>query len=291
MTDNITKKINYAFFGTPDVASKTLEILASNGYVPSIIITSPGKPAGRGMHMTQTPVSIWAEKNNITCLKPEKVNEDFIKEFKELGIELSIVVAYGKILPESLIQMPKLGTLNIHYSLLPKYRGASPLESALLHGDEITGISIQQMAYKLDSGPILASKETLISISETKEELREKLITMGAETLVEILPKIINKEIVPIIQDESLTTHCAKIKKEDAEININGDAKQNYNEYRAFSGWPNTYFFVEKQGKKIRVKITKAKYENNSFIIERVVPEGKKEIDYKEFVRNLNTLT
>jgi methionyl-tRNA formyltransferase len=278
---------NFVFFGTPNVASETLEILKENGYLPSLIITSTDKPAGRGLHLTPTPVSIWAQKNNIECLKPEKITPEFIsqlsqpKDFpmashRKVLWQLFIVVAYGKILPEELINLPELGTINIHYSLLPKYRGASPLEACLLNGDEKTGVSIQQMAFKLDSGPILAEKEIPISLEETKDGLREKLIRLGAETLAEVLPKIINKEITPKIQDGAEATFCKKIKKEDGLLDLNGDAKENYNKYRAFAGWPGTYFFKDKK----RIKITKAKYENDSFIIERVIPEGKKEIDF-----------
>jgi methionyl-tRNA formyltransferase len=279
-------KLNFAFFGTPIVASQTLDILATNGYVPSIIITSPDKPAGRGLKMTPTPVSDWAEKNNIPCLKPEKINEEFLNEIKKMGLNLSIVVAYGKILPEALISALKFGTINIHYSLLPKWRGASPLEAALLNGDDKTGVSIQQMAFKLDSGPIFAEKEITIDEKITKEELRNKLIEMGGNLLCEILPKIVNKNITPEIQDESKATYCSKINKEDGELDIvNGNPKENYNKYRAFSGWPGTYFFATKHNKKIRVKIKEAVYENNLFIINRVTPEGKKEISYEDFLR------
>lgn len=280
------EKINFAFFGTPDVASKTLEILKKNGYVPSIIITSPDRLSGRGMHLSQTPVSIWAEENKMPCLKPEKINAEFIEEFNKLNIDISIVVAYGKILPENLINTPKLGTINIHYSLLPKYRGASPVESALLNGDKITGVSIQQMAFKLDSGPIIAEETVSIGIDDNKVELREKLINTGAQLLSKVLPSIIKREIDPKPQDEPRATYCGKIKKEDGEIDIKGNAKENYNKYRAFSGWPGVYFFINKNGKQTRVKITEAKYKDNSFIIERVVLEGKKETDYSEFMKS-----
>ena len=279
------KDLNFAFWGTPEVGSKTLDILKSNGYIPSLIITSPDKRSGRGLHMTQSPVSIWAENNDINCQKPEKVNQDFLDNFKKLDIDLSIVVAYGKILPEAIINEPKLGTINIHYSLLPKYRGASPLESALLNGDTKTGVSIQQMEYKLDSGPIWAEKELNISINTTKEELRSLLISEGATLLCDVLPKIINKEISPGAQDDELATHCTKIDKSFGEINPNDNPLSNWNKYRAFYGWPGIYFFKERGGKKIRIKITKAKYENNSFVIERVVPDGKKEISYQDFLK------
>jgi len=276
------KKTNFAFWGTPEVSSKTLQILKKAGYLPTVIITSPDRPAGRGLHITSSPVFLWAEENNIPCLKPEKLDDKFIKEFNEFKIDFSIVVAYGKILSQELIDKPKLGTINIHYSLLPKWRGASPLEASLLAGDKITGISIQQMQLRLDSGPILSQKKVEIDINETKDNLRERLITLGAETLIEILPDFINQKINPEIQNEEQATYCKKIKKADGLLDLKDNGLKNYNKYRAFSGWPETYFF--KNGK--RIKIKKTKYENNSFVIERIVPEGKKEIDYTDFLRN-----
>ena len=233
--------------------------------------------------MHETPVAIWAKTNNIVCLKPEKLTVEFIENIEES--DLNIVVAYGKIIPEILIRKPKLGTINIHYSLLPKWRGASPLEASLLNGDDTTGISIQQMEYKLDSGPILAEKEIDISIEKTKNEIRDELIILGANSLCDLLPKIENRSVVPISQNETKATFCKKIKKEDGEININGNQKEIWNKYRAFYGWPGVFFFTEKKSRKMRIKITEAAYENNSFIIKRVVPEGKKEISYEEFLR------
>lgn len=280
------EKLNFAFFGTPLIASQTLDILASNGYIPSIIVTSPDKPAGRGLKITPTPVALWALEHNIPCLKPEKITPEFIYNLKPNTYNLFVVVAYGKILSQELIDIPKLGTINIHYSLLPKYRGASPLEATLLNGDEKTGISIQQMEYKLDSGPILAEEKINIDINDTKAILREKLIKIGGDLLCEILPKIVGKSITPKIQDESQATYCTKINKEDGEIDIiNGNPKENYNKYRAFYGWPGVYFFVEKNNKRIRIKIKEAVYEDNQFIIKRVTPEGKKEINYEDFLR------
>ncbi|MCX6754710.1 MAG: methionyl-tRNA formyltransferase [Candidatus Nomurabacteria bacterium] len=279
------QKLNFTFFGTPDISSNTLDILFSNNYIPSLIVTSPDKRSGRGMEIHETPVSIWAKEHNIECLKPEKIDSEFIEEFFKLNMDLSIVVAYGKILPEILINKPKIGTINIHYSLLPKYRGASPLESALLNGDTKTGVSIQQMAFKLDSGPILAEKEIHIDINETKEELKNKLIKLGGDLLCEIIPQIITKSIIPNTQDEEQATFCTKIKKEDGELNLNKSTIENYNKYRAFYGWPGVYFFHNKNGENIRVKIKKALYENNLFVIKRVTPEGKKEINYEDFLR------
>lgn len=277
----------FAFFGTPEVASTTLAILANHGYKPRVIVTSPDRRAGRGMQMAETEVSLWAKENNIECLKPEKIDTDFIENFKKYEVDLSIVIAYGKILPESIIKFPTLGTINIHYSLLPKYRGASPVEEALLRGDEVTGVSIQQMEYKLDSGPILAEQIVEIGSEETKTDLLKRLTQIGGELLSTKLPGIFEGKIIPKAQDESGATFCNKLKKEDGLIDLSGNAKINYNKYRALVGWPGTYFFIHKEGKDIRVKIKNARYENDSFIIERVIPEGKKETDYTEFMRNL----
>jgi len=279
----INNNLNFIFFGTPDVASRTLEILKEKGYTPSLVVTSPDKPSGRGLEMHETPAAIWAKENSIKCLKPEKLTEEFISNLEET--DLNIVVAYGKIIPEILINKPKFGTINIHYSLLPKYRGASPLEACLLNGDEETGVSIQQMEYKLDSGPILREEKIEIGINDTKEELRDILINLGGNVLCDLLPQIENKEINPKPQNEKDATFCKKIKKEDGELNLHGDAKENWNKYRAYEGWPGTFFFVKKEDRNIRTKIKKAIYENHSFVIKRVIPEGKKEIDFTDFLK------
>ncbi len=273
---------NFAFFGTPEVASETLDILFGAGYVPKIIITSPDRRAGRGMHMTESRVSAWAKEHNIPCIKPEKLDDQFIEEFKKYNLDLSIVIAYGKILKDEIIKTPKLGTINIHYSLLPKYRGASPVEEALLRGDEITGLSIQQMESKLDSGPIIAEQKVDIGKDELKTDLLKKLTKIGGELLRDKLEDIFNQKVELKPQDESGVSYCTKINKEDGQIGENSNPLLDYNKYRAFFGWPGVFFFHK--GK--RIKVTKARYENNSFIIERVIPEGKKEIDYSEFLRS-----
>lgn len=270
---------NFIFFGTPDVAQKTLEVLKENGFIPSCIVTSPDAPSGRGMAMTPSPVSDWAEENFIDCIKPNIIDDEFINTISEYNPDLFIVVAYGKILPEKLIKLPKLETINIHYSLLPKYRGASPVEQALLNGDSVTGVSIQQMAFKMDAGDIIVEKEVAIEITDTKSILREKLIREGGELLVKTLPYIFNRKISPKQQDENLATRCKKIKKEDGLIDIDGDAWTNYNKYRAYEGWPSVFFMKDNK----RIKITKAIFENGKFVIKRVIPEGKKEIDYTLF--------
>jgi methionyl-tRNA formyltransferase len=279
------KNTKFIFFGTPEIASQTLENLIINQYIPSLIITNPDKPSGRGMKLTKSPTKVIAEKYKIPYLQPEKIDSNFINEISALNFQLSIVIAYGKILPLELINLSPLGTINVHYSLLPKYRGASPIESALLNGDKITGISIQQMVYKLDSGPIINKKEITINESETKESLKNKLITIGSNLLCDTLPHIFNREISPIEQNENEASYCKKISKEQGEIDFNDDPKINFNKYRAFYDWPGTFFYQFKNNKKIRLKINEAVLENNNFIIKKVTPEGKKMIPYSLFMQ------
>lgn len=277
-----TKNMNkFAFFGTPNVALDTLKVLFANGFIPTVVITSPDAPAGRGMNICETPVAIWAKEHDIPVLKPEKLDTNFIEELKSYDVDLSIVVAYGKILTEELISLPTHGTINIHYSLLPKYRGATPVEQAILDGEKITGVTIQQMEVKLDTGPIIASVEVPIEPNERREDLRAKLVDRGSELLIKTLPDIFSNNIHPKPQQDADASYSRKIKKEDGEIKLDDNAEINFNKYRAYENWPGIFFFQNSK----RIKITKAKYENGKFIIENVIPEGKKEIPYTLFLK------
>ncbi len=283
----MTPSTTFAFFGTPDVAVETLDILFADGFSPVVIITAPDQPAGRGLTLTPPPVKTWAIAHNIPFLQPEKLDSEFISKLQATSYDLSIVVAYGKILPEALITMPRLGTLNIHYSLLPKYRGASPVESAILHGEIETGVTIQKMVFQLDAGDILAVEKTPIKKDETTPELRTRLIALGGELLAQTLPDIISGKLIAIAQDHTLATKCGKIKKEDGLIDLSVDAQGNYNKYLAYKTWPRTYFFIQtKEGTEKRIIVQEAKFENGVFLPTRVTPEGKKEISYEEFLRN-----
>lgn len=297
-------KVNFVFWGTPDVATETLEILKNSGYLPSLIVTAQDKPQGRKMIVTPPPVKVWAINNNIPYIQPENLNKTEVwDDLSTLGNldgdvqressaedsrgnqnipDFFLVVAYGKIMPEKILEMPHLGSINIHYSLLPKYRGASPVESAILNGDTETGVSVQQMEYKMDSGPILASEKISILPDEKAEELKSRLIKVGGNLLVKILPDFIENNIVSIKQNENEATFCKKIKKEDGLIDLNDEPIKNYNKFRAYANWPRTFFFKDSK----RIIITDAKLENNEFKILRVLPEGKKEIDYKIFIKN-----
>lgn len=272
----------FVFFGTPELARETLDVLEAHGFIPSAIVTAPDKPTGRHFTLTPTPVKVWAQTHHIPLLTPTMLDEKVHADIQAIGASFGIVVAYGKILPESLLQLFPKGLLNIHYSLLPKYRGASPVESAILHNESETGVTIQKIHAKMDYGPIVAHTITAISANETGPELRRRLTGLGATLLVTTVPKWIQNEIQPIEQNHEVATFCKKIKKEDGEIKLDDDPQINWNKYRAYFGWPGTFFFDER-GK--RVKITKATLKDGKFVIEKVIPEGKKEVLYEDFVR------
>ncbi len=282
---NSIHKMKIAFWGTPELTIPILNSLEEAGFLPSIIITGPDRQQGRGLVMTPPAPKIWAEERNIPYLQPEKINTEFISEVKNLNLDISVVVAYGKILPDEIINLPKFGTLNTHYSLLPRWRGATPVESAILLGDKETGVCIQQMVYKLDAGAIHAQEKITIGEHETAPDLRERLNFIGARLLVETLKSIELDSARPTEQDESGMTRCGKIEKENGLVDPNGNAVENDRKFRAYYGWPGSYFFIQKDGKQMRIKITDAILENDAWIIKKVVPEGKKEINYEEFLK------
>ena len=205
-----------------------------------------------------------------------------------MSYEIFIVVAYGKIIPENILNMPKLGSINIHYSLLPKYRGASPVESVILNGDTETGVTIQKMEYEMDTGPIIAQEKTFILPDEKAPELRNRLIKIGGELLVKTLKVITpplpspkeREKLEGVKQNENEATYCRKIKKEDGLVNLSEERSDIlYNKFRAYAVWPRIFFFQKNK----RIIITNASLENNQFVIKKVLPEGKKEIRWEEF--------
>jgi methionyl-tRNA formyltransferase len=270
----------FLYFGTPYVARDTLAYLVEHGYRPLAVVTSPDAPRGRGLTLTPSETKAYALTENLPVHTPEKLTDDVIEELRAYGASYAIVVAYGKILPQKLIGAFPLGILNIHYSLLPKYRGASPVEEALKQGETVTGVSLQQMVYELDAGDVLAVRETPIAPTETTRELRPRLVTLGAELLVETLPSFEEGTVSRTPQQHAEATFSKKIRKDMGELDLNGDALQNWNRYRAYAESPGTYFFMEKDGKRIRVKIRSAEFVNGAFIPLRVVPEGKTETDF-----------
>ena len=188
-----------------------------------------------------------------------------------------IVVSYEKTSPNEILDLPKLGTINIHPSLLPKYRGPSPIVSPVLNGDSQTGVTIIQIDEEMDHGPILAQEEISLKGDENIGDLEKSLALLGGELLIKIIPEFVAGKIKPIEQDHSKATFCKKIKKEDGLIDLNDEGVKNYNKFRAYATWPRTFLF--RDGK--RVIITDAVLEDGKFVIKKVIPEGGKEVDYK----------
>jgi len=275
----------FIFFGTPYVARDTLAYLVEHGYTPSLVVSSPDALRGRGMTLTPSETKVWALEHEIPVFSPEKLTSDVVEEIRSYGADYAVVVAYGKFLPQSLIDAFPLGAINVHYSLLPKYRGASPVEAALLAGDETTGVAIQRMVKEMDAGDVLAVKEVAIAPEETTRELRPRLVHIGAELLVTTLPAFERGELMGVSQDHEKATFARKIEKIAGELDLSGDALTNWRTYRAYAESPGTYFFTEKKGARTRVKIKTATFENNQFTPLRIVPEGRSEMNYADFVR------
>ncbi len=273
-----------AFFGTPDFVVNFLDALSKHSYTPSLIVTGPDVPIGRKLTLTSPAPKKWAEEKGIYYLQPEKITDDFIETLKKENFDLFVVVAYGKILPEKLIHLPRLGTINVHYSLLPKYRGATPVESAILAGDTETGVSIQQMVYELDAGAILQEMKVPIGLDQTHIELRNKLNQEALPLLLETIQALETGTTEAIPQDENKKTLCKKIKKEHGLVDLSEQGEILYRKYRAYFGWPGIFFFDTKQDRQMRIKIGTAHMEDEKFVIDTVIPEGKNQMKYSDYL-------
>ena len=274
-------KLNFVFLGTSEEAIYALEALNSKGFTPGLIVTAPDRPAGRHHKLTAPLAKKWAESHGIPVFQPEKIDAQAIKTIEKEKADIFVVVGYGRILPKKLIDLPKHKTVNIHTSLLPLYRGPTPVERPILASDRETGISVMVIDAEVDHGPIIAQERYLLTGHETGPELTRTLFTRGGEILVEILPDWIAGRIKTKEQDHEKATYTKKLKKEDGLIDLEGDAQKNYNKFRAYAVWPRTFFF--KNGK--RIIITDAALEGGEFKIKKVLPEGKKEMKYEDFLK------
>jgi len=270
---NTPSPTRFCYFGTPGVAAQTLTGLIEHGMAPALVITAPDAPRGRGLALTPSETRVVAESYDIHVLTPEMLDEAAIATISAYHCTYAVVVAYGKIFPQALIDTFPRGAINVHYSLLPKYRGATPMEAALLAGDTETGVTVQQMALELDAGDVLAKTITPIAPEETARELRPRLIHLGTSLLVETLPRFERGEILPLAQETVGATRARKFKKEDGQLDLSAPAMENWRKYRAYADTIGTYFFKDDT----RYKITKASLRDGRFIIERVIPEGRRE--------------
>lgn len=291
------KNIKIAFFGTSDFSLIVLDELKKNGIIPELIVTTPDKPQGRKMILTPTPTKVWAENNSIEYITPVKLKEEtFLKKISEYN--LFIVASYGKIIPKEVIDVPEYKVLNIHPSLLPKYRGPSPLQEQILNDEKEIGVSIMLIDEQVDHGDIIIQERVEIKNWPIGFlELQELLAKKGANMITEILPKWINSNNIKTKrQEHNNATFTKKVEKIDGFIKLDDNHYQNYLKYLAYEDWPKTFFEihknrpfgqVKKPEDKTRVIIKKATYKDDSFEILRVIPEGKKEMDYKSFLNGL----
>lgn len=287
------KDITFAFFGTGPLAESVLAALVRNGYEPTLIVTKPDMPQGRHLQMTAPHIKVWAEMNNFSTYQPESLKD--LPEDSPLHTEeydLFIVASYGKMIPDDILHLPKKGVLNVHPSLLPKYRGPSPIESALLDGVMTTGVSIMELDKEMDHGPILVQSAFIIDPSATSATMEVECGILGGELLVQALPHYMDRTLIPKEQEHDKATVCKKITKELGEITLSTNAAEVQRKFRALTPWPSIYFFIEHKGKNIRVKVTKVDLTLTgtgslvaSDIIHSVVPEGKHEMNFEDFTR------
>jgi methionyl-tRNA formyltransferase len=227
------------FFGTPEFALPTLEALVEAGRAPRLVVTQPDRPAGRGNKPQPSPVAVWAGEHDLPLARPESVKDEaFLAQLRDLAPDVAVVVAFGQIFPQALLELPAHGCVNVHASLLPKHRGASPVQAAILAGDKKTGVTTMQMEEGLDTGPILLQQETIIRFYETTDRLAERLAKLGAEVAVETLVQLGEGALKPRKQREESASYSPKISKRDGKVNWALEAGEIYNRLRAFTPWP-----------------------------------------------------
>lgn len=295
------------FFGTSKIAVPSLQTLASlPGVKVEMVITQPDKAVGRKKIITKPPVKIAAEELGLKIEQPHNKKE-LIEALKNIKTDFFVVIAFGMILPKEILKIPKHDAINVHTSLLPKYRGASPIQESLLNGDEKTGISIIKIDEKLDHGPVYFAKRIKIE-NDNLESLTNKMAEESSKTLPLVLEDIIEGNLSPIPQNHEKATHCKKIKKKDGEINWkNKSAKEIQDMIKAYTPWPSVY--TEINGKKLKIleteiadeKLTPGKFileektlkigtKNGILIPKKVQIEGKKEMDIKTFINGYKSL-
>ncbi|WP_241587682.1 methionyl-tRNA formyltransferase [Rosenbergiella epipactidis] len=248
----MSDSLKIIFAGTPDFAAKHLEVLLNSPYQVVGVFTQPDRPAGRGKKLMPSPVKVLAEAHGLPVFQPESLrNAEQQQLVADLNADVMVVVAYGLILPANVLEMPKLGCLNVHGSLLPAWRGAAPIQRALWAGDTQTGVTIMQMDVGLDTGDMLLKVSCPILPQDTSASLYDKLAELGPQALLESLHQLSQNTLVPEKQDDSLATYAHKLSKEEARIDWNLPAITLERCIRAFNPWPFSYFVVSDQNIKV----------------------------------------
>ena len=248
------------FLGTAELSCASLQALAGNPqFQIAAVVTQPDRPKGRDLKPQPSPVKSLALRLGLPVLQPERArDEKFIAGLRALQPDLIIVVAYGQILPPAILDLPRHGCLNVHTSLLPKYRGAAPIQWAIANGDTETGVTIMKMDVRLDTGPIVSQHLTPIHPEDDSATLHDRLAQLGAELLVQTIPDYVAGKVQPVPQPAAGASYAAKIKKEDGRIDWNRPAREIWNRLRAFTPWPGAFTFLKAEPKPQLIKIWKA---------------------------------
>lgn len=250
--DDAAKQLRVIFMGTPDFAVGTLEAMVQSGYEVVLVVTQPDKPQGRKQLLVAPPVKEKALEMGIPVFQPRRVREpEALETIKEYAADMIVVAAFGQILPKELLELPKYGCINVHASLLPKYRGAAPIQWSILNGDEVTGVTIMRMDVGLDTGDMIAKTEIPISPEDTGGSLFERLAEAGAKLCVETIPSIVDGTAVYTPQDEQMATKVGMIKKQDGLIDFSRPAKAIECQVRGLNPWPSAYTFLA--GKTLKI--------------------------------------
>lgn len=293
------------FMGTPDFSVGALDALVEAGHEIIAVVTQPDKPKGRSGQMQFPPVKECALRHGLTVLQPVKIKTpEWVDKLRELKADVFVVAAFGQILSKEILDMPKYGCINIHASLLPKYRGAAPINWAIINGEKETGVTIMQMNEGVDTGDMLSHVVVPIAPKETAESLFDKLAKAGAELIVETLPKLEAGEIIPVPQDESQSSHVKMMNKSLGKIDWNQDAVVIERLVRGLNSWPSAYTYY--QGKSVKlwdcdvveaaakavpgtiIAVAKDSFdvatENGALRVLELQLEGKKRMDTKSFL-------
>ncbi|OHA27222.1 MAG: hypothetical protein A3C06_03970 [Candidatus Taylorbacteria bacterium RIFCSPHIGHO2_02_FULL_46_13] len=273
------------FFGNSKYSVIDAQALKEH-YGLSAVVTIPDRTDSH-KKLAPSPVKLFAQKLNIPLLEADKLTPDIIEQIKIYKPDFLVVADYGLILPKTLLSVPIKTALNIHHSLLPKYRGPAPAPAAIVNGDEVSGVSVIIMTDKVDAGDIVAQIPYTLTDDETTDSLLTKLNTLGSHAIIEVIEQYLTETIHPIKQDETKATFTKYMTRQDGLIDLSADAVLNWRKIRAYGDWPGTYFIATSKGKEIKVKIKSADFKNGVLSILKVTPENKREMSYEDFLRGL----
>ncbi|CAI1874141.1 methionyl-tRNA formyltransferase [Serratia proteamaculans] len=248
----MSDSLRIIFAGTPDFAARHLDALLSSGHQIVGVFTQPDRPAGRGNKLTPSPVKVLAEQHHLPVFQPKSLRPEENQHLvADLNADVMVVVAYGLILPKAVLDMPRLGCINVHGSLLPRWRGAAPIQRSLWAGDNETGVTIMQMDVGLDTGDMMHKIACPIEAADTSASLYDKLAQLGPQGLLTTLQQMAEGTAKREVQDESLVTYAEKLSKEEARLDWNLSAAQLERCIRAFNPWPVSYFTIDDQPVKV----------------------------------------